>query len=110
MWNGRSIDNAALIAVVEEARESVRAVTPERAAMQHASNLPAAVVVPAKLAALSEIATPGNWHWWTSCSWLRLGTDARGHDRSGAPYSQDGYVAYPYVEAAPVWWSVHGLA
>ena len=50
-----------------------------------------------KLAELSAKATPGRWFWWTSNSWLRLGTDARGNDANGVPYGQDGYVAYPYV-------------
>lgn len=34
--------------------------------------------------------TPGPWKWWTSCSWRRLSSEARGH-------SQDGGVICPTV-------------
>jgi hypothetical protein len=27
--------------------------------------------------------TPGPWKWWTSCSWRRLSSAVRGHDRDG---------------------------
>jgi hypothetical protein len=30
-----------------------------------------------------EGVTPGPWKWWTSCSWRRLSSAVRGHDRDG---------------------------
>lgn len=39
--------------------------------------------VVAEWRAAMEGVTPGPWKWWTSCSWRRLSSAARGYDRDG---------------------------